>query len=266
MSSAPARRRHGSLRRAATVSVRPCSIARVGAPPALDTSIHVVDTLFRQRCHDDDDDGSGGGASPTSLAPTGRASFDSDDTLPCDPPAGGPPKDDALLLSRLMDALFPMPLPGAEPYHAYYVVATLDGRPAIPDRYACPTALCDGGFARFEELQRHWPTHPWNRRGVLLPVAAGGIRRLTFWQHKAAYLRSLLCGPPHPCAEPHQRRRWLRLGPAGPGALPPASDYGDIRLFGPSSYFVSPRVVPIERVRAWEEARRAPASSALPPP
>ncbi|KAJ1732142.1 hypothetical protein LPJ61_002192 [Coemansia biformis] len=319
-------RRRTSVRRARTHGLRPHSIARVDVPPALDTSIQVIDSLFKQyrQCgnsrsdyHDD------GGDSPTSLVPSAHSSLDSEGTL-AEPLAadyprihhgllampavehGGDPGDadstcqdpseplpeiashDAnctqlnshlslcdeseppqLLFSRLMDALFPWPQPEAEQYHLYYVVATMDGQPAISRQYACPTAMCAGRFAHFEELQLHWPTHPWNRRGVLLPVAAGGIRRLTFWQHKAVYIRSLLHGPhavdpaaghvPASVERCRSRRNWLgeanrhppaRLRMASAMAI---SDYGDIRLFGPKSYFVLPRIVPIEQVRMWEE-------------
>ncbi|KAJ2799237.1 hypothetical protein H4R21_003619 [Coemansia helicoidea] len=263
LSRSQSSRRRTSVRRGHAPGLRPHSIARVDTPPVLDMSIHAIDTLFKQYRQDLCSEDGGDGGSPTSLTPSTRSSLDSDDTLaeprvagrtvekPSTPPAAAvscstgtvddahvspppPPPPPPQLLGQLMEVLFPWPQPGAEPYHIYYIVATLDMQPAIPQQYPCPTAMCAGRFACFEDLQQHWPTHPWNRRGALVPVAAGGIRRLTFWQHKAIYVRSL-----------------LRVRTTD-GMV--TSDFGDIRLFGPKSYFVSPRVVPIERVRAWEAA------------
>ncbi|KAJ2620429.1 hypothetical protein GGI26_004999 [Coemansia sp. RSA 1358] len=127
-------------------------------------------------------------------------------------------KNGADLFEQLMDTLFPFPEHGQNPYHSYFNVATVNGEPTIPNSYLCPTAMCTAQFKHFASLQRHWATHPWNRRGILLPVAAGGI-------------------------------------PNNSAAL--TSDYGDIRLFGPKSFFVSPRVLCMEQVRFWEEARDA---------
>ncbi|KAJ2714093.1 hypothetical protein H4R19_001907 [Coemansia spiralis] len=246
LSRSQSTRRRASVRRGRALDLRPQSIARVDPPPALDTSIHVIDTLFKQYRQSDYSEADDAGSSPTSLVPSGRSSLDSDGTLAepaavaavaadhlddkptvCTARDTDAADEDHALLGQLMEALFPWPQPGSEPYHVYYIVATLNMQPAIPRQYPCPTAMCTGRFVRFEDLQQHWPTHPWNRRGALVPVAAGGIRRLTFWQHKAIYIRSLL-----------QTRA--------------ASDNGDVRLFGPKSYFVSPRIVPIELVRAWE--------------
>ncbi|KAJ2015166.1 hypothetical protein GGI14_004442 [Coemansia sp. S680] len=144
------------------------------------------------------------------------------------------------LIDELLDTLFPhLPL-NAKPYHAYYSVATVDGKPTIPSHYSCPTAACTEIFMYFESLQAHWSAaHPWNRRGILVPVTAGGIRRLSFWQHKAKFIASLLQGP-HNASEfetvnrpatSHKQRLWsaLSLKHCSGGNIT-TSDYGDIRL------------------------------------
>ncbi|KAJ2248443.1 hypothetical protein GGI13_004661 [Coemansia sp. RSA 455] len=169
------------------------------------------------------------------------------------------------LIDELLDTLFPhLPL-NAKPYHAYYSVATVDGKPTITSHYSCPTAACTEIFMYFESLQAHWSAaHPWNRRGILVPVTAGGIRRLSFWQHKAKFIASLLQGP-HNAGEfatvnrpatGHKQRLWsaLSLKHCSGGNIT-TSDYGDIRLLGPRSYLVSPRVLPLEQVRIWEAER-----------
>ncbi|KAJ2741086.1 hypothetical protein GGI20_005427 [Coemansia sp. BCRC 34301] len=169
------------------------------------------------------------------------------------------------LIDELLDTLFPHLLPDAKPYHAYYNVATVDGEPTIPKYYSCPTAMCAERFIRFESLQLHWSAaHPWNRRGILVPVTAGGIRRLSFWQHKAKFAMSLLQGP-HSAGEfgpsnrpatSHRRSLWNVLNlQNNSGGTVTTSDYGDIRLLGPRSYLVSPRVLPLEQVRIWESER-----------
>ncbi|KAJ2884604.1 hypothetical protein IWW38_005409, partial [Coemansia aciculifera] len=164
------------------------------------------------------------------------------------------------LIDELLDTLFPHLPPDAKPYHAYYSVATVDGEPTIPKYYSCPTAMCVERFARFESLQTHWSAaHPWNRRGILVPVTAGGIRRLGFWQHKAKFAMSLLQGP-HGAGEfgysnrpttSHRRSLWNALSGrrSSSGGTVTTSDCGDIRLLGPRSYLVSPRVLPMEQVR-----------------
>ncbi|KAJ2086175.1 hypothetical protein GGI09_006739 [Coemansia sp. S100] len=169
------------------------------------------------------------------------------------------------LIDELLDTLFPhLPL-NAKPYHAYYSVATVDGKPTIPSHYSCPTAACAEIFMYFESLQAHWSAaHPWNRREILVPVTAGGIRRLSFWQHKAKFIASLLQGPHNANefetanrpATSHKQRLWsaLSLKHCSGGNIT-TSDYGDIRLLGPRSYLVSPRVLPLEQVRIWEAER-----------
>ncbi|KAJ1825393.1 hypothetical protein LPJ56_002697 [Coemansia sp. RSA 2599] len=183
-----------------------------------------------------------------------------------------------ICIDNLLDSLFPSLPPNAKPYHTYFNVATVDGVPTIPDAYVCPTSMCTAKFQYFEGLQTHWSEHPWNRRGILVPVTAGGIRRLSFWQHKARFVRSVLHGPhvaelpgQQPCARPlsrHRRSLWKAVLSKNAEALPidtscssdaldaiQTSDFGDIRFWGPHSYFVSPRVLPLEQVRAWEATR-----------
>ncbi|KAJ1858527.1 hypothetical protein GGH12_005537 [Coemansia sp. RSA 1822] len=281
-----------SIRRRATVvdRQRPCSISRVDTPPPLNTSIHAIDTLFRQyrvtEPDGDDEDSECAGSSPTSLVPSARYSLESASTAAdhenedhihvahkCSNSTLSMPNTGAALLvdkascrrlscsstddspahlhqqeqlvAQLMNTLFPHPQPTAKPYHTYFVVATIDGTPAIPTHYTCPTAVCDLKFRLFAQLQAHWVEHPWNRRGVLVPVMAGGIRRLSFWQHKAVFVKSIVRGP--------------RVAKHGTGAVDGhmggMSDYGDIRLLGPCSYFVSPKIVPIEQLHMWETLR-----------
>ncbi|KAJ2335459.1 hypothetical protein GGI00_001346 [Coemansia sp. RSA 2681] len=296
--------RRGSLlatRESAHTQSRRPSIRRVDvAPAANNTSIQAIDALFEQYQRDELAADSASLASaatalanelkltictssaasdrdslednPPSPAATASTLESSSDTLaqPSLARKGGlaqPP-----LIDELLDTLFPRLPPDTKPYHAYYNVATVDGEPTIPKYYACPTAMCAERFMRFESLQAHWSAaHPWNRRGVLVPVTAGGIRRLSFWQHKARFALSLLQGP-HcagefgPGGRPATSRRrsvWSALGggcSAGGGSVT-TSDYGDIRLLGPRSYLVSPRVLPMEQVRIWEAERDCAAFS-----
>ncbi|KAJ2704358.1 hypothetical protein FB645_003363 [Coemansia sp. IMI 203386] len=183
-----------------------------------------------------------------------------------------------LCVDNLLDSLFPSLPPNTKPYHTYFNVATVDGVPTIPDTYVCPTSMCTATFRHFEGLQTHWSAHPWNRRGILLPVTAGGIRRLSFWQHKAQFVKSMLHGPhkaelsgQQTCARPisrHRRGLWKATLSKNTEALSidtsrssdaldaiQTSDFGDIRFWGPHSYFVSPRVLSLEQVRAWEAVR-----------
>ncbi|KAJ2854013.1 hypothetical protein J3B02_002880, partial [Coemansia erecta] len=184
----------------------------------------------------------------------------------------------ALCVNNLLDSLFPSLPPNIKPYHTYFNVATVDGVPNIPDTYVCPTSMCEAKFRYFEGLQMHWSEHPWNRRGILVPVTAGGIRRLSFWQHKVQFVRSMLHGPhvaelpeEQPCARPLSRHRhslWKSVLSKNTESLPidtirspnalnaiQTSDFGDIRFWGPHSYLVSPRVLPLEQVQTWEAAR-----------
>ncbi|KAJ2720128.1 hypothetical protein GGI07_004805 [Coemansia sp. Benny D115] len=191
---------------------------------------------------------------------------DAKDTLDMDTPTE--------CVNKLLDSLFLRPEPHTRPYHTYFIVATIDGKPAIPEQYTCPTSMCTATFTTFEALTIHWSEHPWNRRSILLPVAAGGIRRLGFWQHKARFIKSLINGP-HVAEIPgsyssrpstgYRRNMWTSICQKGGGVfvtgsqslsnIAKTSDYGDIQLFGPQSYFVSPRVLPLEQVRAWEATR-----------
>ncbi|PIA12950.1 hypothetical protein COEREDRAFT_11984 [Coemansia reversa NRRL 1564] len=282
------RRKSTLIRRTRRDTQQPHSIARVDVPLKINISIHAIDMLFRQ-FHTS---GAGSSAStidssPETLVPLTHPSVDSTRTvtevlgidtnrgykaeididLPLvghyhseygimknKPLASKPPPPPQKFADQLMDALFPYPQPNTKPYHTYYIVATLDGAPSIPDWYICPTATCGFQFKYFHELQLHWAAHPWNRRGMLVPVTAGGIRRLTFWQHKAVYIKSLLhrrhshqvtVADSRPNTEHHQKT----------GRTLNCSDYGDIRFFGPSSYFVSPKVMSIEQVCMWEDRR-----------
>ncbi|KAJ1792829.1 hypothetical protein LPJ59_004795 [Coemansia sp. RSA 2399] len=271
------------------------SIVRVDVPPAINTSIHTLDALFSQYhsdsctddkgCESDTDDGSqsdntsepqsahtSASSAPT-LFPTNEAS----DALSDQESALHPEKGEhsVVIFEQVLETLFPHPEPESSLYHVYFTVATLDGEPNIPEFYDCSIAMCTARYRRFEGLQNHWTTHPWNRRSILLPVAAGGLRRLKFWQHKARFFKSLVQGPHRAenanCdgkgntslslhltkvqrmfGKQHRARSSVDLS-AGSALL--TSDYGDIRLFGPSSYFVSPRVLSAEKVRAWEDAR-----------
>ncbi|KAJ2344960.1 hypothetical protein GGF43_005334 [Coemansia sp. RSA 2618] len=125
----------------------------------------------------------------------------------------------------------------------------MDGIAAIPTLYMCPTAACEAKFRQFDELCVHWLQHPWNRRSELVPVMAGGIRRLSFWQHKRVFVRSLIRGHHVDAASGRPSTAHRRSAAE--------SDYGDIRLLGPCSYFVSPKIVSIEQLHAWEALRPA---------
>ncbi|KAJ1755007.1 hypothetical protein IWW43_002986 [Coemansia sp. RSA 1935] len=281
-----------SIRRRATVvnRQRPCSISRVDTPPLLNTSIHAIDTLFRRyratEVDGDDESSECAESSPTSLVPSARYSIESSSTAAdleheertqvahkCSIGTLSMPNTETSLLvekssyrrlscsttddssahlhqqeqlvAQLMNTLFPHPQPTAKPYHTYFVVATIDGTPAIPTHYTCPTAVCALEFRHFAQLQAHWVEHPWNRRGVLVPVMAGGIRRLSFWQHKAVFVKSIVRGP-------RAAKHGTKVVDGHMGGM---SDYGDIRLLGPNSYFVSPKIVSIEQLHMWEALR-----------
>ncbi|PIA18736.1 hypothetical protein COEREDRAFT_79727 [Coemansia reversa NRRL 1564] len=143
--------------------------------------------------------------------------------------------------------------------HDYFTVATIDGCPAIPQTYRCPIALCKEPFEHFAQLQVHWTTHPWNRGGILTPVCEGGMRRLGWWEHKKKFFGSLLRGRPSsefPDVADHAGLRGLRKRTTSLDTMC-RFDYGDISLFGPKSYHVSPRVVPMCQVAQWEARRVA---------
>ncbi|KAJ2611620.1 hypothetical protein H4S08_003066 [Coemansia sp. RSA 1365] len=146
--------------------------------------------------------------------------------------------------------------------HDYFTVATIDGSPAIPQTYRCPIALCREPFAHFAQLQAHWTTHPWNRGGILTPVCEGGMRRLGWWEHKRKFFSSLLRGRPSSEFPDVADRAGLRSLRKRTTSLDTMCrfDYGDISLFGPKSYHVSPRVVPMCQVAQWEAQRVAAVS------
>ncbi|KAJ2086985.1 hypothetical protein IW138_005265, partial [Coemansia sp. RSA 986] len=197
--------------------VRPqsSSIMRVDIPPAINTSIHTLDTLFLQyhsdssredKSGESDTDGSSkhddesepqSAHTSTSSEPTLFPINDTDDTLSDRGLLRQPAKEEnvANVFEKVLDALFPYPRPDSSLHHVYYNVATVDGEPNIPLYYDCSIAMCTARFRYFESLQQHWTTHPWNRRSILLPVTAGGLRRLGFWQHKARFFKSLVQGP-----------------------------------------------------------------------
>ncbi|KAI8321182.1 hypothetical protein GQ54DRAFT_340102 [Martensiomyces pterosporus] len=287
-------------------------ITRVDTPPPINTSIAALDALFEQRQKHQSDSVesakrvsmiSSSTHSSASATPTVKLQLDeseltslsalekdmheygdsdstecpsSPNTILAEAPARKPGKQPhAPLVDELLDALFPYPLADTPLRHEYFNVATVDGYPAIPERYACPTSMCRDEFLYFDGLRAHWSEHPWNRRGILLPVTAGGIRRMSFWQHKAKYLKSLIQGPhvavlpdsaasASPAAEaerprtaPHRRWLWNVVsngtrqshltGVSTTTGAVSTSDSGDISLFGPRSYFVSPRVLPMEQ-------------------
>ncbi|KAJ2546143.1 hypothetical protein EV175_005709 [Coemansia sp. RSA 1933] len=269
---------------------------RVDVPPAINTSIHTLDALFSQHhrsnggvydkgCESDTDASckSGSTSEPQSAGsePT-LVPVHEDNDIPTDQGSlvrleKGQDDDGKTgrIFEQVLDTLFPHPGPESSLLHVYFNVATVDGEPNIPDYYDCTIAMCTARYRRFEGLQNHWATHPWNRRSILLPVTAGGLRRLGFWQHKARFFRSLVQGPycvdraesDRKDAAPASthisivQRMFGKRDRAGyqadlnAGSVALTSDCGDIRLLGPSSYFVSPRVLSAEQVRMWEDAR-----------
>ncbi|KAJ2754060.1 hypothetical protein GGI19_002675 [Coemansia pectinata] len=270
--------RRGSLlapRESSDTQFRRPSIRRVDmAPTATNTSIQAIDALFGHYQREELTICTGSSSSsakesldenPPSPAITTSTLESLSETLTRPASTHKSCSSQPPLIDELLDTLFPHLPPNAKPYHAYYNVATVDGEPTIPRHYSCPTAMCAERFAYFESLQAHWSAaHPWNRRGILVPVTAGGIRRLSFWQHKAKFVASLLHGP-HSASEfeaanrpatSHKQSLWgaLSLRRCSGGSIT-TSDYGDIRLLGPRSYLVSPRVLPLEQVRIWEAER-----------
>ncbi|KAJ2487387.1 hypothetical protein IWW37_005247 [Coemansia sp. RSA 2050] len=270
--------RRGSLlapRESSDILSRRPSIRRVdAAPTATNPAIQAIDALFEHYQREEEltistasissagDDLEESPPSPTATASTLESL---PETLAQPELAHKRCSLQPPLIDELMDTLFPHLPPNAKPYHAYYNVATVDGEPTIPRHYSCPTSMCGEMFTHFEVLQTHWSAaHPWNRRGILVPVTAGGIRRLGFWQHKAKFFVSLLQGP-HSAGEfgatnrpatSHKQSLWSVLGlKRSCGGIITTSDYGDIRLLGPRSYLVSPRVLPLEQVRVWEAER-----------
>ncbi|KAJ2855296.1 hypothetical protein GGI22_004183 [Coemansia erecta] len=264
------------------------SIVRVDIPPAINTSIHTLDALFSQY-HSESCNGDMGSESDTdngsqsdntsepqsahtsaSSAPTLFPAHVASETLSDQESSLHSEKEEhsVVMFEQVLDRLFPHPEPESSLYHVYFTVATLDGEPNIPAFYDCSIAMCTARYRRFECLQEHWTTHPWNRRSILLPVAAGGLRRLRFWQHKARFFKSLVQGPHSAentnCGDEgntmlslHLTKMQRMLGKLhrarssadlGTGSALLTSDYGDIRLFGPTSYFVSPRVLSAEQV------------------
>lgn len=208
-------RRRSSIASDSTVG-RP-SIIRTDDRPPLGVSIQEIDALFEQYRRADDDNPL---PSPTISTATAVNSDNNDNPLPA---ANEEPQHHDSLLDGLLETLFPAPSAETKLQHVYFTVATLDGKPAIPYTYACPISLCDKSFMCFENLQAHWMEHPWNRKGVLVPVTAGGIQRLGFWQHKTQFLRAIIDG--------------------------------NTRLLGPRSFLVSPQILSMEKVRKWELER-----------
>ncbi|ORX68026.1 hypothetical protein DL89DRAFT_294542 [Linderina pennispora] len=240
----PSIQRIKGLRRSASANSRRHPrpvITRVDAPAPITTSVPALDVLMQQRMQRKDTE-------------SWEASIS--DTAKCAQHVGLNPVP-AIANSARDGAAgshcsrCPQQMRGL--HHDYFVVATVDGQPTVPERYQCPTAMCSASFASFEGLRAHWSQHPWNRRGVLVPVTAGGIRRLSFWQHKVKYVKSVLMGR---YRGDGQGARWGKAA-VGVGAVS-MSDLGDISLRGPRSYLVSPRILPIEQVRKWEEHRSIP--------
>ncbi|KAJ1954776.1 hypothetical protein EC988_002252, partial [Linderina pennispora] len=129
----------GSTRRnSITPSPRPV-ITRVDAPAPITTSVPALDVLMQQRMQRKDTEpweASSESSSPTVVSMSDTASVRSMSDLTQCPPSP------TARVTELLDALFPMPPADARLHHDYFVVATVDGQPTVPERYQCPTAMC----------------------------------------------------------------------------------------------------------------------------